>query len=135
MVLADLDAHAEKEIADQLAEAAGRHAGAAVGTDAVLDALVRQQVDRLVLDPDEAAGQTVRPGQHEGLALPEPALGAEELPVDRVVVAAAALSGSKLSLLPAQLIPTLGGAGNAEGVAAMLRWTDRRHLPRADRPR
>ncbi len=57
---------------------------AALGTDAVLDALVRQQVDRLVLDLDEAAGQTVAPGQHEGLVLPEPASGAAELPVDRV---------------------------------------------------
>jgi hypothetical protein len=129
VVLADLDAHAEKEIADQLVKAAGRDAGAAIGTDAVLDALVRQQVDRLVLDLDEAAAKTVRPSRHEGLVLPEPALGADELPVDRVVVAAAALSSSKLSLLPAELIPALGGAGNAEGVAALLRWTDRETPP------
>lgn len=124
LVLADLEAHAQKEIADQLAEAAGRDRGAAIGTDAVLDALVRQQVDRLVLDLDEAADETVRPSRHEGLVLPEPALAAEGLPADRVVVAAAALSGSRLSLLPAQLIPALGGAGHAEGVAALLRWTD-----------
>lgn len=131
VVLAALEAHAQKEVADRLAEAAGRESGAAVGTDAVLDALVRQQVDRLVVDLDEAAGQTVRPGQHEGLVLPEPALEADELPADRVVVAAAALSSSKLSLLPAELIPALGGAGNADGVAALLRWSDREVTPEA----
>lgn len=131
VVLAALEAHAQKEVADRLAEAAGRESGAAVGTDAVLDALVRQQVDRLVVDLDEAAGQTVRPGQHEGLVLPEPALEADELPADRVVVAAAALSSSKLSLLPAELIPALAGAGNADGVAALLRWSDREVTPEA----
>jgi len=127
--LAQLEAHAQKEIADRLAEAAGRQEGAAIGTDAVLDALVRQQVDRLVLDLDEAADRTVRPSLHEGLALPEPAVAADELPADRAGVAAAALSGSRLSLLPAELIPSLGGAGNAEGVAALLRWTDREVSP------
>ena len=61
--------------------------------------------------------------------LPEPALEADELPADRVVVAAAALSSSSLSLLPAGLIPALAGAGNAEGVAALLRWSDREAPP------
>lgn len=61
--------------------------------------------------------------------LPEPALEADELPADRVVVAAAALSSSSLSLLPAELIPALAGAGNAEGVAALLRWSDREAPP------
>lgn len=117
-VLADLEAHGHQDIADRLAEGAGNNA-AAVGTDAVLDALVKQQVDRLVLDPDRAARQVVRPGEHAGLALPEPAAAADALPADRVAVAAAALSDARLSLVSAELLPQ----GGAEGLAALLRWS------------
>ena len=117
-VLAELEGHGQQDIADRLAEGAGRNE-AAVGADAVLDALVKQQVDRLVLDPDRAARQVVRPRDHAGLELPEPAAAADELPADRVVVAAAALSGARLSLVPGELLPQ----GGAEGLAALLRWS------------
>lgn len=119
VVLAALQAHAEKDVADRLAEAAGRNA-AAVGTEEVLDALVQQQVERLVLDLDHASRQTVRPRDHEGLVLPESAADVEELPADRVAVATGALTSAELSLLPAELLPR----GGAEGIAALLRWTD-----------
>jgi hypothetical protein len=118
VVLADLQAHAEKDVSDRLAEAAGREAAAAVGTAAVIDALVRQQVDRLVLDLDGLADGSIRPAEHPGLVLPERALAATDLPADRALVAAAALQGSHLSLLPTELQP------GTDGVSALLRWSD-----------
>jgi hypothetical protein len=116
-VLADLEAHRQQSVADRLAQAAGRDDGAAVGTDAVLDALVRRQVDQLVLDLDEASRQQVSPAEHEGLVVPESARNSPELPADRVLVAAAALSDSGLALIPAELAP-------GDGIAALLRWSD-----------
>jgi hypothetical protein len=49
--------------------------------------------------------------------LPELAASADELPADRVVVAAAALTDAALSVLPAAM--ARGG-----GVSALLRWSD-----------
>ena len=115
-VLAEHEARHQQQIADQLAEASGRGQGeAAVGVRDVLDAFVRGQVDTLVLDPSAVTGERVHPGEFEGLVLPSPAADAEELPADRVLLAAAALSDAQVAVLPAGLVPT-------EPVAALLRW-------------
>lgn len=117
VILADLEATADSQVAGALDEARGRGEGAAHGVDEVLDALVRTKVDRLVLDLPAAADKTVDPRRHEGLALPASAAQCTELPADRVLVAAGALTGAQLSLLPAEL--SHGG-----GVSALQRWTD-----------
>lgn len=115
-VLAEHEARHQQQIADQLAEASGRGQGeAAVGVRDVLDAFVRGQVDTLVLDLSAVTGERVHPGEFEGLVLPSPAADAEELPADRVLLAAAALSDAQVAVLPAELVPT-------EPVAALLRW-------------
>ena len=114
-VVAGLEADADQEVADQLAEGTGRQQGVALGSADVLDALVRGQVDRLVLDLDQARDATVHPVDFPGLDLPEPASRAAEVPADRALVAAAARSDAQISLLPADLIPQ-------RGVAAVLRW-------------
>jgi hypothetical protein len=86
----------KRAAADLLARAAG--AGAAHGVDEVLDALVHDRVDRVFLDLAAARTLTVRPAQHEGLALPAAAAVRDALPADRVVVAAAAATDTALSL-------------------------------------
>ena len=116
-VIAQFEATAEQEIADQLAEGVGRNNGVAVGAKQVLDALVKGQVDTLVIDLDQVRDATIRPADFPGLELPEPAAGAAEVPADRVLVAAAVRSDAEIALLPAELIPD-------REVAAILRWDD-----------
>jgi hypothetical protein len=115
--LAHLEALDDDDVAERLAEGRGRGRGAAHGLDDVLDALVTTRVERLVLDLDRTSEKTVRPGQHPGLMLPPGAGECDELPADRTLLAAAALSGAEVSLLPSEL--SHGG-----GVAALLRWDE-----------
>jgi hypothetical protein len=107
----------DAEVAARLDEGRGRGNGVATGVDQVLDSLVKGQVEQLVVDLDVLAEKTVSPGQHEGLPLPTPAVDATELPVDRVLVAAAALTGAGLTVLPASM-------AHGGGVSALLRWDD-----------
>jgi hypothetical protein len=116
-VLAEYEAHADEDIAERLAEGVGRQRGVAVGSVEVLEALVRGQVDQLVLDLDQAGSAVVHPVDFPGLELPDPARSAAEVPADRVLVAAAARSDAEVALLPGTLIPD-------HGVAAILRWED-----------
>lgn len=100
------------ELQRELSERLGRGEGAAAGVDAVADALVRGQVEVLLLDPDEAADRTLDVARHPGFPL------AEELgtvAADQALVAAAVLTGAQVSPLP---VRALGG----EPVAALLRW-------------
>ena len=114
-VLAEVEARADAEVLERLAAAQGQGAAAATGLDDVLTALVRGQVDRLVIDPGAASEETVDPADHPGLALPPGVAG--PLPADRVLVAAAAATRADISLLPREHTdPT--------GVAALLRWDD-----------
>lgn len=116
-VLAAVEAAEETEVVDRLLQDTGRQEGAARGLHDVLHALVRGQVDRLVLDLDAAREMTVNPKEYPGLTLPEPAASARELRADEVLVAAGAAIDARLSLLPRDL--TKGA-----GVAALLRWEE-----------
>jgi hypothetical protein len=108
---------ADADLANRLDEARGRGEGGATGLDEVLEALAKAQVEHLAVDLSALAEKSVRPGDHFGLPLPELAASADELPADRVVVAAAALTDAALSVLPAAM--ARGG-----GVSALLRWSD-----------
>jgi Bacterial archaeo-eukaryotic release factor family 2 len=114
--LAELEAGDDRDLATRLDEARRRGEGAATGIDEVLDALGQARVGRLVLDLDVMHERVVHPGSHPGLPLPSGAAKADQLPADRVLLAAAALSGADVSVLPAEL--SHGG-----GVSALLRWT------------
>jgi Bacterial archaeo-eukaryotic release factor family 2 len=116
--LRELVAADDADVAARLDEGRGRGEGVATGVDEVLDALVKGQVEQLVVDLDLLQEKTVRPGQHAGLPLPPPAVDAQELPADRVLVAAAAITGAHLTVLPASM--SHGG-----GASALLRWDDR----------
>ena len=114
-VVAQVEASADADVVERLAAAEGQSGAAATGVDDVLDALVRGQVERLVIDPAAAAGETVDPADHPGLPLPEGAAG--PLPADRVLLAGAAATAAEVSVLPRE---QTGGTG----VAALLRWDD-----------
>jgi hypothetical protein len=101
-------------LAHTIKDRLGRDDAAVTGVDDVAEALVRGQVETLLLDPTAAAGVTLDPAQHPGLSLgPTPV----EQPVraDQALIAAAALTGADVAVSPSS---TLGGAP----VAALLRW-------------
>ncbi len=108
------EAHAEVDTVEELDRGAARGSGVARGLDQVLDALVRGEVERLVLDLQAARELEVRPREHPGLALPASAMEADTLPADQVLVAAAAATSAEVSLLPRELFH--------DEVAALLRW-------------
>lgn len=114
-VLARIEADDEQQVTERLDRTHRQGAGAALGLEEVLDALVEGKVDRLVLDLEAARELTVRPADHPGLPLPARAARETELPADRVLVAAGAATDATLTLLPRELVK--GG-----GVAALLRW-------------
>lgn len=70
-VLDEFEARDEEEVAQQLLARSGQGSGAARGLDEVLDAFVRGQVERLVVDLEAARGMTVDLAEHPGLGLPE----------------------------------------------------------------
>lgn len=115
--LAEVEREADAEVAGLLEEARGRGEGAATGLDEVLDALRKAQVDRLVLDLHALADKTVSADDLRGVPLPAPAATAKEIPADRALLAAGALTGAQVSVVPASL--ARGG-----GVSALLRWSD-----------
>lgn len=115
--VAGLERSADADVAAELDRVRGQGAGGATGVEEVLDALAQHQVERLVIDPLPLRDKVVHPQAHEGLALPPAAAVADELPADRALVAAAALSGAEVSLLPSSM--SHGG-----GAAALLRWAE-----------
>lgn len=89
----------------------GRDEAVAVGTEAVLDAFVRGQVDTLLLDPASACEGTVDPTAYQGLTLPT----ASPQRRDLALIAAAALTSAGVVTAGPTLLPD-------DGVAALLRW-------------
>jgi len=114
--LTRMDREEDAGIAARLDEARGRGEGAAAGVDDVASSLVEGRVDQLVLDLAALGGRTIDPSRLEGIPLPRSAAEADELPADLALVAAGALSGADLTLLPATM--SRGG-----GAAALLRWS------------
>jgi hypothetical protein len=105
-----------EQVLERLEAQSAKDGAAAKGLRDVLEALVRGQVDRLVVDLALAREQTVTPSDHPGLPLPASAVNARELPADQVLIAAGAATDASLTVLP---ISDIGG-----GVAALLRWED-----------
>lgn len=112
------------ELLQRLARGTAVAEGVITGTDRVADAFVKGEVERLVLDLEDAHDATVAVADHPGLALPAPAAEAGELPADQVLVAAAALTGAEVSVLP-HAVPLPQEFALSQGVAATLRWDDR----------
>lgn len=102
------------KLVHELKERMGQGHSIAIGVRDVADALVRGQVDQLLLDPQAAAHFTLRPSDHPGLALgikpPD-----EDLRADQALIAAACLTDADIAVATAG---TMGGAP----VAALLRW-------------
>ncbi|MBO0846425.1 MAG: hypothetical protein J2P22_13525 [Nocardioides sp.] len=115
--LRELAAGDDAAVSTLLEEGRGRRERVAIGVGDVLDALFKGQVERLVVDLEALAERSVKPGRHLGLPLPQPAATADELPADRVLVAAGTLTSAHMSVLPASMVH--GG-----GASALLRWDD-----------
>ncbi|MEX0426897.1 Vms1/Ankzf1 family peptidyl-tRNA hydrolase [Nocardioides sp. DS6] len=106
------------ELAHRLREALGRGDTGAAGVGPVADALVRGQVETLVVDPAALSEVTLNPADHPGLAFggPEPL---RPVRADEALIAAAIATDADVTTLPGNV---LGG----QPVAAILRWTDDR---------
>ena len=105
-----------ERLLSRLEEQSGKEGAAARGLSDVLEALVRGQVEHLVVDLALAHEQTVTPSDYPGLPLPASAVNAKDLPADQVLIAAGAATDAALTVLP---ISNIGG-----GVAALLRWEE-----------
>lgn len=110
-VLDEAEAREEQEVLERLAQASGQAGGAARGLDDVLDAFVRGQVERLVVDLDAAHEMSVDPSSHAGLPVEQ--TGPQ--PADRVLLAAAAATDAEVTVMPRSAV-------GDDGVAALLRW-------------
>ena len=99
----------------ELKERLGRDYAVAIGVGDVADAFVRGQVERLLIDPNAAAGFQVEPERHPGLVLAANGEAPPAVPADRALIAAAALTSADVVVTRSS---TLGGAP----VAALLRW-------------
>ena len=113
-VLRDVVVARQLKMVHELKERMGRGESVALGVRDVADALVRGQVDQLMLDPEVAANFTLLPSEHPGLALgastPE-----QEVRADQALIAGACLTDADLAVTTAA---TMGGTP----VAALLRW-------------
>jgi len=99
----------------RLDQARGQGEGAATGLDDVVAALAQSKVEHLAVDLAAMSDRTIATDRLTGVPLPARAQAEAELPADRALVAAAALTGAQLTLLPSSM--SHGG-----GVAALLRW-------------
>jgi hypothetical protein len=100
-----------RELRDRL----GQGGRAVTGARDTVDAFVRGQVDTLLLDPPSAAALTVRPADHEGLAVGAVSGLPADVRADLLLVALAALTAAEVAVLPQS---TMFGSP----VAALLRW-------------
>src|SRR5690606_35534513 len=95
-VVDGLVAERDAAVAARLDEARGRGEGSATGIDEVAEALAQSKVEQLAVDLDALAERTVPTERLVGVALPDAAQQQRELPADRALVAAAALTGASL---------------------------------------
>ncbi len=111
------DAVVKKKLAQvhELRDRLGRDYAVAIGVGDVVDAFVRGQVDRLLIDPNRAAEFTVELQKHPGLALGAVTGLPPAVPADRALIAAAATTGADVVVTRSG---TLGGAP----AAGLLRW-------------
>jgi hypothetical protein len=93
----------------------GKGEAVAIGVADVVDALIRGQVDRLLIDVDRAREFRVEPAHHPGLSFGAVTDLPESIPADLALIAGAAATAADVNVARAR---TMGGAP----VAALLRW-------------
>jgi hypothetical protein len=121
-LIAEHEAREVAEAVEQI-EAAGAHGLAVTGTEAVVEALRKGQVERLVLadDPGEdtllvgSSPLELGVNQHDMDAL---GIHGEIVPAERALLAAAVASSADVVLVPGSAMP------DGAPVAAVLRYTD-----------
>jgi hypothetical protein len=113
-VLRDAVVAHQLSLVHELKDRMGRGESVALGVRDVADALVRGQVDQLMIDPEAATDFTLRPSDHPGLTLGVNTL-ADDLRADQALIAAACMTNADIAVATAA---TMGGAP----AAALLRW-------------
>src|SRR3712207_2117128 len=93
----------------------GKGEAVAIGVADVVDALVRGQVDRLLIDVDRTREFRVEPAHHPGLSFGAVTEMPESIRADLALIAGAAVTAAEVNVTRAR---TMGGAP----VAALLRW-------------
>jgi release factor family 2 len=105
------------ETVHRLREQVGRGGAGAAGVRPVAEALVKGQVQTLLLDPGPAAEERLDPADHPGLPVPG-TLPHGELRADLVLVASAVLTDAEVTTIPAAAL-------GSEPFGALLRWEER----------
>lgn len=105
------------DVAHTLQDRLGRDEAMTTGTSGVLDAMVRGQVETLLLDPDRLSATTLRVPDHPGLSLGSVGAPDAEVRADLALVAAATVTGADVAVAGA-------GVLRVTPVAALLRWDD-----------
>lgn len=93
----------------------GRGESVAIGIADIADALVRGQVDRLLIDVDRSREFSVEPSSHPGLSFGAVKDLPQSIPADLALIAGAAVTAADVVVTRAR---TMGGAP----AAALLRW-------------
>jgi hypothetical protein len=93
----------------------GKGESVAIGIADVIDALIRGQVDRLLIDVDRSREFSVEPPHHPGLSFGAVKDLPESIRADLALIAMAALTAADVNVTRAR---TMGGAP----AAALLRW-------------
>jgi hypothetical protein len=106
-----------QKVLARLDEQSGQNRAVARGLRNTMQAMVRGQVERLVVDLAAANEQTVSPADYPGLKLPAHAMEGHRLSADQALLAAGASTDTELSVVARDMV---GG----DGVAALLRWED-----------
>jgi hypothetical protein len=114
--MAQLQHEEETALLERIEQERGRDDRAAEGIEDVARSLAMAQVEHLVLDLDALAECTVPIQALEGVPLPVASADCDELPADRALVAAAALTGAQVSTVPAAVT-------HSDGAVALLRWS------------
>jgi len=114
-LVAEYAAHDVADLMQRMERGLATGSGVAAGAEAVLEALARAEVEAVVADVRAAHDQTVDPHDYPGLALPAGAADAGPLPLDDVLLAAAAMTGAECVSLPEDRM-------DGEPVRALLRW-------------
>jgi len=102
------------ELAHRVEEGLGRGDTAVAGVDAVAEALVRRQVETLVVDPAALSEVTLNPNDFPGLSVGAPDIS-RPVRADQALIAAAIATDAVATTLPSI-------AMHREPVAAILRW-------------
>lgn len=109
-VLAEHTVAARVATSHDLRERLGRGNGAVTGIRDTVDAFVMGQVETLLIDPEQAGNEILKPAEHPGLMLTD-IRSTQQVRADLGLVSAAARTGAETMMLPARALYGASVAG------------------------